>query len=63
MNATWIVELEPGVWLAAVAGDPARTLVEDNSKRFNTRARALQALRDARKYRPFANAKAVEVKE
>ncbi len=60
-NKSWVIELEPGVWLTAGHGDPARTLVQDSAKRFNTQARALMALGDARKHRPFVKAKAVEV--
>jgi len=60
VRASWIVELEDGVWLASGTGDPARTLVRDNAKRFNTLAAALFAIRDARQYRRFAKAEAVK---
>jgi len=60
VRASWIIELEDGVWLAPGKGDPARTIVRDNARRFNTRARATLALRDARTYRPFAKAEVVK---
>ena len=52
----WIVQLEPGVWLAAVEGDPGRTLVMENAELFETLGSATKALTVARKYRPFENA-------
>lgn len=54
----WIVELEPGVWLTDGDGDPSRTLVEDNAKRFFSRRWAKMALTNARKFRrKFINAR------
>ena len=47
------VMLEKGVWLTDGEGDPPRTTVEENAIEFNTMARALSALKLARKYRPF----------
>ena len=52
----WIVELEPGVWLADGDGDPPRTLVRENAKRFGTYQKALLALDVARRWKPFENA-------
>lgn len=57
---SYIVELEGGVWLASGHGDPPRTLVRDNAKRFNTEGGANRALREARYYRPFLTAKVEE---
>lgn len=51
-----IVQLELGVWLAAVEGDPGRTLVMEKAERFETLGAAAKALTAARKYRPFESA-------
>jgi hypothetical protein len=54
----WIVELEPGVFLANAEGDPGRTLDAANAKVFDSHPRACIALLvDARKYRPFLAAR------
>lgn len=53
----WIVELEKGVWIAPISGDPGRTLVEENATKFVSEDLAQWALKGARKYRPFANAR------
>lgn len=58
----WIVELEPGVWLAPWSGDPGRTLVEATAKRYKERRNAVYALTRARRYRPFRCARIVEVR-
>ena len=50
------IQLESGVWLADIEGDPGRTLVEENAKVFPSQDVALKALEGARKYRPFENA-------
>ena len=52
----WVVQIEPGVWLAPRRGDPGRTLVEGNAKRFKTAHAGECALRHARRWRPFAGA-------
>ena len=44
----WIVEIEKGVWLAARDGDPGRTLVKENAKRFRSELAANRALGKAR---------------
>lgn len=54
------VLLETGVWLADGDGDPARTLVEENAREFDSTIKAYKALKDARKYRPFPNAELTE---
>ncbi len=51
-----VVQLEPGVWLAAIEGDPGRTMVLDNAKSFPDIVSAARALSAARKYRPFEHA-------
>jgi hypothetical protein len=50
---SWIVELEPGVWIAPISGDPGRTLVVEHATVFSSRKLAGRALDDARSYRPF----------
>jgi hypothetical protein len=52
-----ILELEPGVWLAEWEGDPGRTEIKAHAKRFKTMAEIGKALRKAREYRPFVNAR------
>jgi len=59
----YIVELETGVWLAPWDGDPGRTTVKENAKRFDERLDALRAGEDAWKYRPFQWWKIREVEE
>lgn len=54
------VKLEKGVWLDTGDGDPSRTLVEENAYDFENMDAALEALADARTYRPFPNAEIVE---
>lgn len=44
----WIVEIEPGVWLAPWLGDPGRTCVKRSAKRFMSEPVALKALSRAR---------------
>lgn len=51
--ARWVVELEPGVYLATGRGDPARTLSVENARVFTSNADACSALFRARKYRAF----------
>ena len=59
---SWLVVLEPGVYLADGEGDPCRTVVRGNAKRFRSNAHARVGLLAARKYRPFAHAKVARVK-
>ena len=54
------VLLEKGCWLTDGEGDPPRTLVEGNAKEFDGLKEAYDALKDARKYRPFLNAEITE---
>lgn len=55
--ANWIVELEPGVFLAPISGDPGRTLDARNAKVFDSHPRARLALLAAQKMRPFEAAR------
>lgn len=54
----WVIELEPGVWLADGEGDPPRTLCFKNARRM-TRAKMEDALDRIREMpnRRFANLK------
>lgn len=53
----FIVEIESGVWLAPIFGDPGRTLVKSNAQKFDTSTAAGLALETARKFHPFKHAK------
>ena len=55
--ANWIVELEPGVFLAPISGDPGRTLDASNASVYSSHPRARIALRAAQKLRPFEQAR------
>ena len=57
----YIVELEPGVWLARGQGDPCRTVVKESARRYGRWQDARVGLRWAEKYRPFKNAQIIEV--
>ena len=59
----YIVELENNLFLATCKGDPGRTLVEYNAKRFKTIRQAKRFLTIAREYRHFKNAKIKEAIE
>ncbi len=51
------VELEKGVWLTDSGnGDPPQTLDEDLATNYKIMREALDALEEARIYRPFKNA-------
>lgn len=49
----WIVQLQEGCWLAPWRGDPGRTLLIENAKRFRTENGAKHALSHAKKMFPF----------
>lgn len=51
----YIVELEDGVFLAPWDGDPGRTTVKENAKRFNTMLGAKRAITKAKSSRDFTN--------
>jgi hypothetical protein len=57
----YIVELEKGVWIASWEGDPGRTLVEENARKFPSLRSAQNGLKRARVYRPFLKAKILTV--
>lgn len=62
-GGVWIVELEKGVWLADGRGDPPRTLVRDNARRFRSEIGAYQALQEAARDRDLWRAKVVRRRE
>lgn len=51
------VQLEDGVWLSYVFGDPGRTVVEQNAMDFKIVDDAMAALVQARTYHPFDQAR------
>ena len=57
---SYIVELEPGVWISSGHGDVERTLVKDHARRFVAKRDALSAIRRARLHKPFVHAKAIK---
>ena len=56
LPARWVVELQPGCWLAPWDGDPGRTLVLGTACTFIQEDHATHALAYARTFRPFPNA-------
>lgn len=60
----FIVELEKGVWIADCTGDPGRTLVKENAKKFTGEILANAALDKARQFpgRHFLNANILPIK-
>ena len=55
----YIIELEPGVFICDVEGDPGRTLVRENAQVFRGYSNGEKALIAAREYRPFENAEII----
>lgn len=55
--ANWIVELEPGVFLADGEGDPPKTLAADNAHVFASYPRACLGIAAARHNRSFERAR------
>jgi len=53
---SYIVQLEPGVYLAPWSGDPGRTLSRLTAKQYKNIAAATYALARARRFRDFVNA-------
>jgi len=51
------------IYRATWPGDPGRTFIKQNAKRFNTLLGAEKAIRFARGYRPFINAEIEAVEE
>lgn len=57
----YIVELHEGCWVAPWSGDPGRTLKIHNARRYAHRSSAKAALTRARKYRPFLEARVIDL--
>jgi hypothetical protein len=57
----WVVEIETGLWLATWVGDPGRTLLPQNARRYNSISSATMGLAMARRFRPFLDAKIYEL--
>ena len=54
MNDFYIVELEPDtLWIAPWEGDPGRTCIKDNAKKYKSIVSAACALKRAKEYRNF----------
>ena len=51
------VLLEPSVWLTEGEGDPPRTFKKEDAHDFKTLSDAMIALAEARRYRPFVDAR------
>ena len=57
----FIVEIAPGCWLAKLQGDPGRTLLRDNAKRYKSEHAANCALLWAKRAFPNRDYSAAEV--
>ena len=55
MSVAYVVELEPGCWLADGQGDPPRCCKIENAKVFTDYVEAVVAMVEWRKYRAFKN--------
>lgn len=55
----YIVELEPGCWLARWRGDPGRTTRKDCAKHFRTKQLATEAKAKAIRLRNYRHAKVI----
>ena len=54
----YIAEIEEGVWLCDVEGDPGRTLVKESAMKFTSLEDAIEAVKAAREaFTPFPNAR------
>lgn len=61
---SYVVQLQPPpaeCWLAPWEGDPGRTCVAANARRWGSHSGAKRALTAARAYSPFRDAKVVKV--
>ena len=60
---SYIIELEKGVFIADIEGDPGRTLKKENAERFRLKVQAEANLTVIRKRygRPFCDAEILEV--
>ena len=58
--AFYIVKLEDGVWLDKGEGDRRRASLEKHASKFESLIKARAALKKAREFSPFVNAKIVK---
>lgn len=63
MKEKYVCKLEHGTYIAPWGGDPGRTLVLKNARRFKTKSSARRAIKKAQKFRSFKNACIITVKE
>lgn len=61
MNYTYIIELEEGVYLADGIGDPARTTVKGNARKFSSSVSAYRSLKKALAQRNFKNPRVIKL--
>lgn len=59
---SYVVEIQPGCWLAPWGGDPGRTLVLNSARVFPSKRAARMALKRARVCRACTEARIVEVR-
>ena len=59
----YIVQLEKGVYIAPWEGDPGRTVIKQHAKQFKTEKEGIQALIEAKKYRPFLQGMVISLEE
>lgn len=57
----YLVEIEPGVWLANWQGDPGRTLLQSSARKYKSERAAKYAIARARRYSKFEEARVVTV--
>ena len=57
----FIVEISIGVYLADWSGDPGRTVIINHAKKYETERAAKIAIKKARKYRAFKEAKIIKL--
>jgi len=55
-KSCYVVQLNVGVWITKMEGDPGRTLVFESAQRFKSQRGAKNALKTARTYRPYSRA-------
>lgn len=60
-GAGFVLELAPGLYRAVWAGDPGRTACVETARRYTSIRGVLRALAQARRWRSFPDACAVEV--
>lgn len=60
-DVKYIIELEKGVYFVSMKGDPKRTLIESNARRYPSIRSATYGLANARAYRDFPCAQIVQV--